>query len=361
MKKQHFLILLLAFLVGAFAVQHYLRRDPADTTICIGAILPMTGDLGFFGQGDADALAIFQQENPNVRFLVHDSKASPKDAIAAVNALSDQGVKYYITSLSFIVNTVQPLIDERKSLNITLSMDPRAEIESRYCMRLYPTMHQEFDMLAHEVSNLNYKRVMVLYNNVESLQNAVEVHFRSKLPQGTTLQTLPYNGDVTDFRNLLLKAADFKPDVIRILDFGDKITTILRQIEEIPTLSQVPIISGVETLLTDYRKFPSSVLPRYRFTAPKLLLSRDNTVVAKYRTRYGKEPIFDAIFAYDIAQLLVRNIEKCGYANVEHVIDEITKQRTFHGAAADYTIDENGGVTPAIHWARISNSLITFD
>jgi ABC-type branched-subunit amino acid transport system substrate-binding protein len=328
------------------------KRKPSIT---IGAILPMTGNLSFFGEGNKNALSLFQRDNPDVHFDFYDSKGDPSTGVSAAKSVVDRGSRYSITNLSYIVNAVQPTFDNAKIANFTLSMDTRAERRSFFCLRLFPTYQQEMDKLREFVIKRKKKRILVLYNNVESLSYTVNSYLKSILPEGSTLIAAPYTASTTDFRNIIEKYSGQHPDVVRIVDFGDKLATILTQIQETGKLNNIPVLSGVETLLIDYKKIPPSITKRFMFTAPNLFLKKDNIVVSEYQKIFHKQPTFDALFSYDIARILVPEIRTYGYTNVDSVIRSIIAKKTFIGAAARYTIDSNGGITPEMHWAKIVN------
>lgn len=355
-KKVLSLVVVLILLVGTSG---YAQSE--SETYKIGAILPMTGELSFFGEGDREALQLFEKKHPNVKILYEDSKGTAKDGLSAANKLVAQGVRYYITSLSYIVNTIQPVLDKNQCLNFTLNMDPRSEERSAYTFRLYVSFYDEMNKLIQLVDKNKYKRVAVLYVNVETMNNAVENYLARKLKdRGVELITETYKIGTRDFRPLLIKIADRNPDVLRILDFGDKLGVILKMIAELRILPEMPIVSGIETLLADYAKFPAEVTHRFRFTAPKVFLDPTNPVVAEYKKVYGHSPNYDAMFTYDIANILVPVIEKHGYDNVGKVIEEIVSMKRFKGVAAEYTINEHGGVSPEIYWAKIEKGKIVF-
>jgi branched-chain amino acid transport system substrate-binding protein len=357
-KKITISLIILAVIVAGIAI-YFAQKPKEPETIKIGAILPLTGELSFFGEGDRNALLIFQEQNPDVKLIFEDSKGTPKDGLNAANKLVAQGIKYYITSLSYIVNTIQPVFNKYRYLNLTLNMDPRSEMESKYCMRLYVTFYDEMDKLIELANKLKVKRVAVLYVNVESMHNAVENYLRKRLSEmDVELYSETYDIGTRDFKDLLLKLDKYKPQILRILDFGDKLNIILKQIYEGKLFLNSILLSGVETLLSDYKQFPSAITKKFFFTIPDLLIDEKNPFVQLYSKKYGKSPSYDAVFAYDIAQLLVPFIRKYGYNNVDKVIQEIIRMKEFVGAAAKYQINEYGGISPTISWAKIEDGNI---
>ena len=359
MKKCLSIIMLGILVVGSF---NFAGCKKEEKVIKIGAILPLTGELSFFGEGDRKALELFEKEHPDVKFVFEDSKGTAKDGLNAANKLVMEGIKYYITSLSYIVNTIQPVFDKYHCLNFTLNMDPRSEEKSPYCLRLYVTFYDEMDKLVELIEKKHLNKVAVLYVDVETMHNAVENYLRSKLKaKGIELFTESYPIGTKDFRSLLTKIAAKRPQVLRILDFGDKLGVILKQFAELELYHVIPlVVSGIETLLSNYREFPEEVTRYFQFTTPKFFLSPTNPVVIKYKEVYGEFPSYDAIFAYDIASLLVPLIRKYGYSNVDKVIQAIIEMKEFKGAAAKYSINKNGGVSPKIYWAIIRNKKIKF-
>ena len=338
------------------------QKEPQKPEVIrIGAVLPMTGELSFFGEEERKALELFEKSNLDVEFLFEDSKGTPKDGLSAANKLAAQGIKYYISSLSFIVNTIQPVFDREKAANFTLNMDPRSEEKSQYMLRLYVTFYDEMDKLIELAKEKEAKRIAVLYVNVETMHNAVENYLRSQLqPLNIELYAEAYDIGNKDFRPLVLKISDKNLDILRILDFGDKLGVVLKQIGESKSLADVTLVSGIETLLSNYSEFPPELMSRFVFTIPKFLLDESNPVVQQYTSKYGSPPSFDALFAYDVASLLVPAIRKHGYENVDEVIEAITSMKEYTGSAAEYTINEKGGVSPNTYWAKIESGKVKF-
>ena len=336
------------------------QQEQKQQEIKIGTILPLTGQLAFFGEGNRKALELFQKGNPDVKFIFEDSKGTAKDGLTAANKLVAQNVKYIITSLSYIVNTVQPVLDQNHILDFTLNMDPRSEEKSLYCLRLYVSFYDEMDKIIELAKAKKVKSVAVLYVNVETMNNAVQNYLRKKLEAlNIELYTETYDIGAKDLRPVLMKLSEKKPQIVRFLDFGDRLGIILKQVEEMKLFNSAILVSGVETLLSDFSNFPQGVTSRFLFTLPKLFLDKDNVVVKAYKNTYGKFPSFDTMFAYDIASILVPIIREKGYKNVDQVIKGVINMKTFTGAAARYRINNYGGLSPDIVWAEIRNGKIT--
>jgi len=336
-------------------------KDGATKEIVVGAILPMTGELGFYGEREQKALTLYAETHPGVKFIIEDSKGTPKDGLSAATKLSSQGIRYYITSLSFIVNTVQPAIDKQKALNFTLNMDPRTEQTSKYCKRLYVTFYDEMDKLTELAKATKADKVAVLHVNVESMNNAVQKYLRGKLEgSGIQLYTDTYEMSTKDFRQQLLKLSATNPKIIRILDYGDKLPIILKQIAEMGLFKNTKLVTGIEILECKYQEFPQSITSHFYFTIPDLLMNPQNAIVQSYQQKFGSPPGYDAMFTWDLANLLVPAIRDKGYDNVDEVIKDITSKGSYKGDAANYTINQYGGVSPVIHWAHVDGKAIRF-
>jgi len=327
--------------------------------------VPLTGDLSFFGEGDRKALQLHAEQHPKVNFVFEDSKASPKGGLSAARKLSAQGINYYISSLSYVVNAIQPVLNREGALNFTLNMDPSSEKDSKYVLRLYVSFHNEMDKLINLAEERGVERVAVLYANVETMNRAVEEYLRPRLEEaGIQLRTQTFEVGNKNFRQQLLKLAGDagqRPGLLRVLDFGDNLGAILRGAQESGLYENTTYVSGIETLLSGYEQFPQEITDKFMFTTPNLLLQEDNEVVQRYTNRYGSPPSFDAMFAYDMASLLVPKIKEHGYENVDAVIESITSMEEYTGVAARYDIQNDGGISPRIHWATIENGSIEFN
>jgi ABC-type branched-subunit amino acid transport system substrate-binding protein len=114
--RRRLLFLMPAVLVAA-AVGFWLLfpRPGPPQALRIGAILPMTGNLAYIGQADANAMTLFTEEEPDVAVLIEDSRSTAKDALSAANRLTGRDVRLFLCSVSFLANAVDPVLQRRAS------------------------------------------------------------------------------------------------------------------------------------------------------------------------------------------------------------------------------------------------------
>jgi ABC-type branched-subunit amino acid transport system substrate-binding protein len=193
------------------------------------------------------------------------------------------------------------------------------------------------------------------------MNNAVQNYLKGQLQKsGIDLVTETYEIGSKDFRQQLVKLSSKRPQVVRILDFGDKLPVVLKQVSETGTFKDATVVTGIEILDAPYSKFTKDITDRLVFTTPKVLMDENNAIVRAYEKKYGSPPGYDAMFCYDTVNLLVPIIRKHGYDNVDKVIDEISKMKRYKGVAAEYSVNKYGGISPDIYWAKVEKGKIVF-
>lgn len=355
--------LLIGFAILAVVVLALITLVPRGRgdRIRIGAILPMTGDLAFLGEGDQRALQIFQDRNTDVAIQIEDSKGTTRDGLTAANHLLSEGVQYFLTSLSYVVSGIQPALDERGAVNMTLSMDEAGEQQSEYCLRLYVSFLDEMHLLADLASQERATTVAVLYTDAPGPRYAVDEYLRRILQEhGITLITESFPFGTADFRPMLQRLNAANPRVVRVLDIGTNLPIILAQASELQAFQGASAIaSGIETLFIQPTDIPAAFSDRFQFSAPPEVYS-DNWFVREFSSRFHERPTYDAMFAYDAAALLVNAIRQNTGASPLDISHAIAALGTYTGVAATYRINDHGGVSPHIEWARFQGEGVRF-
>ncbi|MEM4688349.1 MAG: ABC transporter substrate-binding protein, partial [Thermofilaceae archaeon] len=150
-----YVVVLIATLAAGFAAGYFSRSLAAGggqevTTIKIGALLPLSGDLASFGARNRNAIQLAIEdvnrfaEGVGSRFrfqvLFEDTGTDPEAARSRMEALAAQGVKAFIGPMSSReVSQVKPFADANKLLVVSQSSTAVAlAIPGDYVFRVVP-------------------------------------------------------------------------------------------------------------------------------------------------------------------------------------------------------------------------------
>ena len=119
----------------------------------------------------------------------------------------------------------------------------------------------------------------------------------------------------TDLRPVLTRIGTAKPELLFAPDFTGVSAYLVRQAKEVPTMSGVPVLGTDAVLAPAFLDAAGDAAVGYRLTGidndPALMGSQYPAFLAKYKAKYGEDPIagFHAN-AYDCALALMTAIEK---------------------------------------------------
>lgn len=351
MKKQHLVWLVCALLVSVGFFLVWKQRDRPNV-VRVGALLPMTGELGFAGEVERKSLELFDEQSPSIEIVYADSKGAPKDAIAAVRQMLDSGIRHFIVSLSYINESVAPVIAAEGGTVMALSMDERPDLAAQRNFRIYVSFQKELDMLADAAIASRATHVAVLYANVSTMKGAVENHLAKRLAKANIkLTSESFALGQQDFRPIIAKISEAQPNLVRILDFGDRLPVILQQIEETQSLRGVSIQSGLEALVSKPDAIPEGMRARFFFTAPPSILN-GKPLLPEYDKKYGAPAHFDGVFAFDAATVMEKFLIPDSGKNASEN-QFWAAINPFEGRIGTYETSLARGLVPEISWATI--------
>ncbi len=147
----------------------------------------------------------------------------------------------------------------------------------------------------------------------EELAEAFGAQF--KAAGGTIVAAEAISPSDTDLRPVLTRIGTAQPDLLFAPVFTGASAYLTRQEKEVPTMAKVPVLGTDAVLSPAFLEAAGDSAIGYRLTGidndPKLMGSRYGDFLAKYKTKYGEDPI--AGFhgnGYDAALAMMTAIEK---------------------------------------------------
>jgi branched-chain amino acid transport system substrate-binding protein len=361
MKNKIWVILGVIIILALIGILYYKNQKSAEENIIkIGTILPLTGQISLMGQEVKNG-AILASENINavnkkkLKIIFEDSKMDPKEGVSEVNKLIDvDNVKYVYAYSTPIVTAVQPITESKKILLAGISISPKIVENKSYTLRIYYNLNQALEEFKRFIDNENYSRVAVLYQNGEALEAQVNGLEKNGV---IFIDKEKFNLGDTDFRTQLTKIKLDNPELIMLLGYGTQFPTIFQQMIELG-MEKTLVLGGL-----DFIDVPKDNLDLYSnavFITPSFNiedLKISNKFVSDYKSRFGKEPGYNAAYTYDNINLLYLAITNTE-GSPEKTKEYITGLINYKGAVGDIEILSNGDTKSSLSLAAYKDGKV---
>lgn len=323
---------------------------PQYQPISIGVILPMTGRLAMMGEVERNAMTLAATEinagGERVILRFEDGKGNAKDAVAAANKLLDIGqVDVLITSTTGASLAVQPIAAAKQRNQVAFCMDPDVAKGSEFTTRLYIGIDDEAKAITAHFSSLpNPKRVAILYAKIPAFEKVVNNTYLPSLnAAGHDVSYVEsYEVAQTDFRSLVLKLDEAKPDYLLLIGYGFEYPNIYREMQTRSMTGRFTVIGGWGFLYTPLDK---TLLEGTLVSGPEYVFQNKEQAArfrASYQSAYGQHPNFDAAFAYEVIRVLARALPKDKIALPLKL--ELGRTDSLSGAAGTFELDQDGNM-----------------
>lgn len=358
-RKYVLLLLSLSLMFGLFSCST--QQKPIMIGY-VGGLSNAGSDLGVNGMYGA-LLAVEQINNQGgvlgkkIELVIKNDQSDPEIALQVDQELIDEGCSIIIGHMisGVALNTV-PLINSSKTLMIspTIATDELSGIDDNF-LRVIPSNKSQVELLIETIKNQQVKRLGILFssNNLLFAQpfitlngndfgviNKFEFEKASKINYASMIQT---------FLTLNI-------DGLLIIASGDEVATIAQQFQllDYHPLVYLPAWAMTNDLITlggkevdgflgvTYIKYDSTQLDYLNFKT-------------EFVEKFGMEPNFGAIMAYESVMLAVNAIENSSSFDSMVIKDEILNNNTYFGLFGDLIIDQFGDSQRGIKLLQITD------
>jgi len=314
-------------------------------TVKIGIILPLTGGLANLGESARDSALLAQDDLPsnskyNYLLIFEDDSTDPKTtSTAATKLINVDKVDALVSFTSGPGNVVSPIAQQNKILHVGIASD--ANIAKGEYNFLHWTMPEEENkVLISELQKRGLKKVAVIALNQQGTE-ATMSDFKKQI-NSTEIKIVYYaniNFGDTDFKTILLKAEEAKPDIYLLEEFPPEIDIIAKQMKEL----------GIETPVTAIETIEASEHPEL-FEGVWYIQAAEanNEFQIKFSDKYpGKTPTLASGNVYDAVRLIVNAYETAGKSSAEkptagQAAKELSKIKNFSGALGILNVGDEG-------------------
>ena len=335
-------------LLGIVAVGIYRNRQQSmDEGVRIGAVLPLTGDWGVFGQRMKNGIEVWLKKHPdaNVKVFFEDGQGNVAKSISAFNKLVNVNkIDGCITGTSPVVLGLAPLSDKYKIFTINIgAINPKIKTLTPYMFTIVPDADVETKFLANYISrNMNRHRCYVLWRNDESGLGMLNSFSREySLIGGEIVGNSPISS-IDGIKDILVKIRDANVNTIFIPTNGDLAARIIKQAFSMG-LTDIQWVGYAATeapeVIKELKDLPNVKLTfsTFAFNVADPISDTSRSFINSYVNDYNEEPSLYSATCYDAIDLIYS-------AKKKHALglkDSIEKMEAFDGVSGHLEIKGN--------------------
>jgi branched-chain amino acid transport system substrate-binding protein len=326
------------------------RAGAEPRPVRLGAVLPLSGDLAYYGSEIRNGLLLAQEDSTQpVELAIEDAPLLGNRILTAFEKLlrvdridclaanfSNQGMLLMADSIN------------RHQLPAfhSAAADEQILAASEWIFTSNVRVADEAYAVAEHVFNvLKARRAAVL-----AVQTSFGLGYRKAFMQrfeqlgGQVVADEVQEVSDLDVRTQALRVRAAKPEVVFLATFGPLLGSAVKQMKQL----------GVTTpLLTVYEAEDPSVVASAGTSALEgiryfVSYSGVSKFEQRYRERFGEEPQTFARNAYDAAQLLIEATVACNFDRM-CVRERLYEVRGYRGVSGTFDIEADGGTKKAFH------------
>ena len=339
--------------------------------IKLSASLALSGKLAFIGEEERRGLELAAKEiNHNhsfygvgIELVVEDNQGDAKTAVTGMNALLNRDRPTVVFSaFTHITKALAPILERFGVVLVYAAVVKDIARSNRLFFRDYIDAEEAGRKMALAITRSGKQHLTVLTQTRDfcgSYLGSVESGLAGSPARIQSTQN--YSPDETDFRPMLLRMRQQRPDAIILCALGGT-GLFMRQLSESGMLA-VPTFLWLAPHLPD----DDTAAMRELYEKNRALTSwhdfilSDLTPVQRhfvdlYRQHYGADPGPDAAYGYDDAMLLAQAGKHCKSSGISaECIARQLSQASMSGAAGEISFDAERSARRRVLIARVSN------
>jgi len=348
----------IAIIIAGIAI---LRKPTSEKIIKIGAILPLTEAHALLGQGEKEGLTLAMEEINNkggvagkkLDIIFEDSRGDPKTGVSSLRKLVEVDKAQIIySSLTGVSTALAPIVKGRRDIVLGVyAMEDRITSESDNIFRIYPSFKEEGEQIVEYLKTQNISSCGIIYFQLSGFEHEVKDIIVPALKDRkvNNIAVEIFSPTTKDFRSIVAKMKDIKPQVIILLGYSEQFLPIFKAIDENRLIGKVLIVGGMNLRAAEdipRKLLENTVAVGSAFMGEGEHQSRVREAFTKqYEGRYNKKPDYNIAFSFDSLLILADALEKAN-ANISKTLDMLTQIKSFEGASGKLTIlpDRNSSI-----------------
>ncbi len=312
----------------------------------IGVLLPLTGEFAAWGEGVRRAIEFVGDRTSNLFTFEFEDEGNcePQKSVAGFQKFSMTGLRYVIVGCLAGTKAILPIANRQNVLLLSVGLlDDGIFSQTSRLVNLATQLSTESTYLAAHVSARGLKRPAVIHWD-DPFSNEFASTLVSALAQRgiVAVDNQAVNPKDMDYRSLLLRIVQQKPDAICLNMGQDQQGIILKQMRalkiDVPIFTnyvfETPAALSLGALSNNVEySFP---LNTAESSSEKAQFDRE------FKRRFSAEPTANSYFARDGLVLLTEAFQKCDSADVDCVGAFFKSKSTFSGLSGVVSFHSNG-------------------
>lgn len=342
------------------------KQQKEQGMIKIGAILPLTGKLGYYGDYYSRGLNLAVEEingtgginGKKIEIVYEDNQGDTNQSITAYQKLSQtDDIKIYITTLSGTTLALAPLVENNQHILFNLnSAAPTISKAGDYIFRnnIYPP--SEIKVLSTFVNQKGYKKIALLMFNNDAGVEYKDLFSKDYISKGgVIIDSELYEQGATDFRTQLTKIKAKNVDAIIMFAYANEGGLIMKQAKELRIT--IPFFSFYTSEDSKLIEVGGSATEGLIYThcfseSNDSVISFKEILQKKYRTTAG---LFYTATAYDTLKILAKTLNECNKKDTTCIKTGLYNVKEYPGISGITTINADGDTEKSVFLKTIKN------
>lgn len=334
------------------------RKVSETGPIKIGFIAPMSGETASFGETERNAVQMAVDEinkqggidHRILEVVYEDGKCNGKDATSAIQKLINIDKVGIILGGACSSETlaIAPIAEQSKIVLFSaFSSNPEITNSGNYVFRNAPSDSDVAKLDAQYIAG-KYSKVALISENTDYAQGVVKIMRNVFASTSVSIVSDESFGGgstaVTDFRPLLTKILNTKPEVIYVNPTSPKSGGLI--IKQARELGFKGSINGNFSIISpDSLAVAGQYAEGVTISDSTGLSEKGNSVLTKYKQMFKSEPSneYELGASYDRVYILAQAISAVGTDN-DKIVSYLYDMKPFEGAVGTYQFDKNGDV-----------------
>jgi len=353
-----FVVLTILLIGSMFMISGCGTQEEEEKVIKIGAIMPMTGNLAYFGDSYSTGaeLAIDEINNAGgingkkLEMVLLDNQEDPQTTVTNFYQLFNlRGINLMLIPMTRPSLAIKDIAEQQKVIVFSQTI---TYVNNSFTFKDFYDTAQLGKEMGNIILDTNSKKLCIFVLNTADGNNIVNSLKQGYVQSGGDLRLIEKfertAGTQIDFKTSLIKVKDAECDGLYAFLLPNTMINLLKQIEELDMTNlnfftvqiQDPIIMADNSSVSSLNSMKTTISSWFSVDTNKNI----NYLKFKeaYIKKFGKEPKGDTAYTYDDVKILATAMKKCDDVgrlyegdkiNTDCIRNEILNVQGYQGAA----------------------------
>jgi len=349
------------------------------TTLRVGLITPLTGDVKTFGESTKNGFLLAMEQagvtldkggkigNVPVKLFIQDDRNDVTEGVnVATKLINENKVQAIIGSVtSKVTIPITKVTNDAKVIQITsTATNPKVTVEDGkrkpYAFRAcFIDPFQGTVGAKFALDNLHAKTAAILYDQSNDYTIGLSNYFKDAFEKGggKVLKMAAYATNDTDFSAVLTDIAKLKPDILYLPDYYQKVSLIGKQARARGIKAIFMGGDGWDSSELDFKVMDGGYFTNHYSPDDPRPIVQD--FIKAYKAKYNAVPDALATLAYDATNMLISAVKQTQSNDVEKLREALSTM-TFHAVSGDIKNDADGNPIKAAAILQIKDGKQVF-